>query len=158
MGNKIKYFIDKHYNDFKVKLMNCYSNIPFNEDVFHNTLIKCININDDNLEIKDIPKYIYEAFKLNSIRELLYHRNVKRDYTFDLDNIKKYYYDTKLDYKNIINIINKKFGDNLTNLFYKWRCEGFTIAELEKQFNVNDLYYKFRKIRLFLNKLKNEMI
>lgn len=86
---KFNEWINHNYDSFKKKMIAYCSSkkMNFDEDVFHETLVKLIEKIEKNgmlqADDKGFENYFFKAFKRNIKREKQYARNAKRD-----DNIK----------------------------------------------------------------------
>ena len=78
----IDVYISKNYNKIKRLLLYEWhkkSLMEFDEDLFHNTLLNSLKtLSGCNLSEKEITNYIVAAFKSNTLRETLYHRNLMK--------------------------------------------------------------------------------
>lgn len=121
-----------------------------NEDIFHDTIIKCNDklndkLNDNPMTDSDMKSYLFKSLKTNGIREESYARNKNRE---DEDRIPidaeyNAYNDFTLD--EIYEFVKKEYGDDMLDAFKK-RLSGYTISELEKETNKKGLNYMINKI------------
>lgn len=149
-------FINNNYDQEKNKLKNLcgkFNTILFDEDIFHDTIIKVNDIIDCHHYSKDVyEKYMCSSFRTNLVREKLYHRNSMAEHTFNFEGIEPFthpYVDSIIDLDIVINILNKKFGKGLTLFYIDW-LSGYDIKEAMKKHNVNSGYYYIEKITSFI--------
>lgn len=117
-----------------------------NEDIFHDTIIKC----DKLLEGKDINEdemksYLYKSLKTNGYREAEYYRNKEKLNCEIPDFNEPSTQETQYDLKQIQTYIRDKYGQDMLDIINK-RMEGYTIKELEESTGKKGLNYKINKI------------
>lgn len=147
--------INKKYDHIQ-KVLKCEwfkSHIePFDEDLFHDTLYKCIEKMKERECIEsEFLNYIFIAFKYNVIRETMYHRNSMKIDT-EITYIGDCTQNQSMDYELITNAIREKFGDILCEAFIDW-VNGNKITNIESETNIKSIHYKFKKIKEWV---KNE--
>lgn len=151
----IRDFIQQNYDKLRKQLSyewyKMKGNAQFDADIFHDTLMKTIY----NLENEDVDgsiyAYIKQAFINNVYRESQYSYNKQRTEVEDMNNIDIYetYQQCNIDINNLVNNIKRAFGKQTTICFILW-CKGYTIAEIQKHYGINNLYHKFSKIKNFI--------
>ena len=76
-------FIANNYNKIKSNISKesiKKLNVELDEDIFHDTLLKCVKTcNKLDLTIDQLSSYIFISYKTNYLRELEYARNKNRD-------------------------------------------------------------------------------
>lgn len=117
-----------------------------NEDIFHDTIIKC----DKLLEGKDINEdemksYLYKSLKTNGYRETEYYRNKEKINCMSPEFNEPPVQETQYDLKQIQTYIHDKYGQDMLDIINK-RIEGYTIKELEESTGKTGLNYKINKI------------
>ena len=147
-------YISKEYKTLK----KCFrsqckkSGLEFDEDIFHDTIIHCFD--KPNIDISNIKNYLFCAFKQNLLRDKQYFCNsmhvdteeyVVTDIPFDCT-------ESLVEYNDIIQILEKKFGKELINI-YKEHLDGYSIRELEEQYNIQNLNYKLKQIKQYALKV-----
>lgn len=126
----------------------------FNEDVFMDTIIKCDNkLKGKNLKYDEIIKYLWMAFKNNTLRELNYFRNNSTD-VFP-ENLLEEPKDNTLFYK-VSRIIIDEFGVDMYKAFIL-HANGVTYNELDNMYDIPDIKYVFRKIREYVREKLGEV-
>ena len=142
-------YIEKNYDNInRVLVYEWYkkNTSEFDEDLFHSTLMNSLKtLSGCNLTEKEMKNYIMAAFKANSIRETLYHRNsmkVDTEITYLGESIET----DDLDYERIMLSVEKTFGIELCDAFRLW-TEGYTIKELEEKLNKPQMTYQIKKIK-----------
>lgn len=118
----------------------------FDEDVFHDTIMYLI-INSERFTEATIYNYIIHSLKVNFIRELQYARN--RTCSDVPDTV--VYCDTHdIDMSIIINKIENKFGEDLSNC-YLLHKEGYTIDEIKANYpHITSLRKKIKTIENYI--------
>lgn len=161
IDTSIKYldYIANHYSEIRnniekesIKKFGC----EIDEDIFHDTILKCLKTNNKLDLTKDkLINYIFISYKTNYLRELEYARNKNRDdiEVSNLDNIDndRYY----IDYNNIKNIIINKFGKKEWSLFEDY-IYGESIQDISKENSEKGLYYRFNKIKAYAKQYINK--
>lgn len=117
-----------------------------NEDIFHDTIIKC----DKLLEGKDINEdemklYLYKSLKTNGYREAEYYRNKEKLNCEIPEYNEPPAQEAQYDLKQIQTYICDKYGPYMLDIINK-RMEGYTIKELEESTGEKGLNYKINKI------------
>ena len=148
-------FINDNYLYIKSKI-SIASKAKFNEDVFHDTVLKSYDLLVDNKI--DIPNetnamaYLYSAYRLNVYRYRLYSNNKPK---LEIEETHKIY-DNGAEYKCDIILIkeklNSKFDNKIIDIFLE-HLAGSSINHLQEKYNINNLKYKFKLITSYI---KNE--
>lgn len=154
-------FVGKHFNELKGKFTTQIRKIgfDFNHDVFYDTMLKCNDkITDTNTLDEEMENYFWIAFKNNTMREFNYSRNkltegeeAITDEVLGTTEDDVYTDFSYSDYENVSKMIIKEFGVDLYKLF-ALHANGTEYKDLVKESEVNDLKYKFRKIRDYVRK------
>lgn len=125
-----------------------------NEDVFHDTLIKCMetltNETIEQMDEKALMNYTYIAYKTNMFREKQYYRvkNVVPLTTKHDQPTNTYSLSENWDIsEKIQNYIIQKFGQELFEQYCAWIIDEKSISEIENTYNTTGLYYKFKKLK-----------
>ena len=148
-------WIAKMYNELKDGLnkesQKCWSK-PLDEDVFHDTIIKCIETCKENeLTVQQLKNYIFISYKRNYLRELEYARNKNRSELpegFDIEVTDKF----NLDYEFVKDRVIEIFGENEWKLFEDY-IYGSKVSEIERENHEKGLYYRFNKIKNYIKRL-----
>lgn len=156
----IDVYISKNYNKIKRLLLYEWhkkSLMEFDEDLFHNTLLNSLKtLSGCNLSEKEITNYIVAAFKSNTLRETLYHRNLmKADVEIDITNLGETIEMDDLDYDRIMLSIEDKFGKELMVAFKMW-TEGYTVKEIEGSLDKTQMTYQIKKVRDWVHETYSE--
>lgn len=133
-------------NDFITKNYSRLAKLCPDEDIFHDTLIKCITHYDG---VSEPENYIRHAYKINTIREKQYSYNKCRS---DAEIPESHYSESFAELDNILSILNSNFNNTLVSLYIKHK-EGEPVDKLEQNYNMKSLYYKFKAIDNFISKL-----
>lgn len=122
------------------------------EDIFHDTIIKCGDIltDDKTMEMseKSIIDYTYIAYKHNMLRSKNYIHN-KNTVIIDIDetipdNGSTDYWDMRCEIKDFI---VENFGEDTFEECCQWIIDRKSVQEIEAEHNDKCLYYKFKKIK-----------
>lgn len=143
-------FIANNYNKIKSNISKesiKKLNIELDEDIFHDTILKCIKTCDKlDLTVDQLSNYIFISYKTNYLREQEYARNKNRD-DIDLSLIDDCKPDKlDIDYEKMKYIIIDQFGDNEWKLFEDY-IYGASISDISKENRETGLYYRFNKIK-----------
>lgn len=151
MNNEFMETIAPHFDDIKKKFKKNIEkmNLEFNEDIFSQTIENC-NKKLHNVSEDDAVKYLWKAFRNNTLRELQYLKN-KNTINKILDDVIQTDYEVNEDFNEISKLIINKFGDELYQLF-ALHANGKPYRELEKMSIIRNLKYKFRRIREYVKK------
>lgn len=156
-NNDINDYINKNYDNLKKILKKEYRKLEtneFDEDIFHETLIKCIDIfkTKESFEENDFIPYLVASFKTNVIRNTHYHSNSMRS-NVDIENIdNEIIYKDNIDFNIILEDIKTTFGVENYDKFMDW-LENKTIQEINEAYNCKNSRYIIDKIK---NYLKNQ--
>lgn len=152
-------FISENYELIKKSLKRDLRNnksLNFDEDVFHDTILKCmekhseINFNNDD----EFIAYIIVSFKTNLKREKLYAVNSKR-YDGEIEDFASEFRDNNNNNSNIdINLlmdkIFEKFGEDTKNKAYDSIVCQMTIQEINKKYKCKNARYTIDKVKIFI--------
>ena len=161
------------FKSFKDKIMKLSqkNNIEFNEDVFMDTIIRCLStFPTENVTPIDVEKYFWKAFKQNSFSN--FSRNKFRDtVNFDVfgDGLINEEYNADID--EIVDLIKaeveREFGGVICDAWILHVCYDYTYEDLEKRgYEGLNLHNEFRQIKRHIcnkvvkknNKLKTLLI
>ena len=155
-GQSFLEYIGENYYNEKAKLEKIcqrYNNMLFDEDIFHDTIIKVSeSLKSRCLMSKAYDAYMEKSFRTNLIREMLYHRNSKTDHGFNFDIIQPYtdsYIESVIDFDMVIEIMNNSFGKSLTLFYIDW-LSGYDIKEAMKRHDVKSGYYHIKRMTNFI--------
>ena len=146
-------YIEANYDNIKTLIKKEWykmKHIKFDEDIFHNTLIKCMEkFNSPNFNENDFMAYLVSSFKTNTIREDSYFTNSKRD-DKDVMTIKKEIFDNcSIDIDNLLSDICETFNREYCDILIDW-LDGCTIKELNQLYNKKNCRYIIDKIRKYI--------
>ncbi len=150
-------FLEDNYNTEKDKLKKIcsgFNNILFDEDIFHDTIIKIDSTLNRNLKDNEYHKYLCKSYRTTLVRDKLYFRNSMTDHTFDFDGIEPFtrpYVDATIDLCNVINILDKKFGVGLTKFYVDW-LSGYNIKEAMSINNIDSGYYYIKQMTDYIRR------
>lgn len=148
-------WIAKIYNELKEGLdresRKCWSK-PLDEDIFHDTIIKCIDTCKENeLTPEQLKNYIFISYKRNYIREQEYARNKNRSDLpegYDISILD----DINIDYEFVKKKVIEVFGEDEWRLFEDY-IYGSKVSDIERDNSEKGLYYRFNKIKNYVKKL-----
>lgn len=152
----LKNYIDKNYEVLKTLAQREWYKTKctdFNEDTFHDTLIKCMDKFNNSSKFSDFIPYFIKSFRINIIRESLYHINANRYDCMD-DDIKDVLYESHIenviDYNTLLSDVCEKFGRTQCEMFEDW-LNGFNIRELNEMYGLTTARYIIEKIRRYVS-------
>lgn len=148
-------FISDNYENIKRNLKKGLTTYIFDEDIYHDTLLKCMLLNID-LTDKEMYNYIFIAFKTNLNREANYHRNTMTDRMDDNDTETFFYsqdFVSLMDYNGLLSCLHRHFKDTDVQCFEKW-VHGHPIREIEESFHVSGMTYRINLIRKYISDKK----
>ena len=149
-------YINANYDNLKHILMcewRKISKAPFDEDIFHDTLLKCMSA-FENKPIKndgEFKAYLVSAFKNNIFRDKAYHRNAK-SMDIDVEAIQIPINPiSNIDKDIIIEAVKKRFGEIPSQQFEDW-MNGGTIQRINTKYNCTNARYTIENISKFVFK------
>ena len=148
-------WIAKIYNELKEGLnresRKCWSKL-LDEDIFHDTIIKCIDTCKENeLTPEQLKNYIFISYKRNYIREQEYVRNKNRSDLpegYDISVLD----DINIDYEFVKKKVIEVFGEDEWRLFEDY-IYGSKVSDIERDNSEKGFYYRFNKIKNYVKKL-----
>jgi hypothetical protein len=148
----IEEFITSEYKKLKSLSMRIWYNMKngdFNEDVFHDTLVRCMeSLKEKELEHNEYLMYFASSFKRNSIRNTKYACNKnKEDIDINTHDIPHTYYDT-MDYDWMMSKLEVEFGKDNMLIFNDW-IDGNTVNELNEKHSRTNCRYLIDKMRQY---------
>lgn len=148
-------YIASHYNEIKhcvdLESIKTFGH-ESNEDIFHDTILKCMSCSGKLLSESQIKNYIFISYKTNFKRELDYARNKNRDEDVELQDLDELDFDRSLiDYNTIKNLVIDKFGEKEWILFEDF-IYGSSIQDICKECKEKGLYYRFNKIKAYVKR------
>ena len=147
--------VNEHYKEIK----NCFilnvskMKMIFDEDVFHDTIIKCGEIyKDDANDYKKIKAYLWVSYKTNLINKL---ERTKKMESFeelvDFDIIDEEYIPEMDEMMDIVQYeLYQEFDADIVNIWFKHIMENKEYDELEEESGINNIHYQFKKIRKYI--------
>lgn len=136
-------FIASNYDDIKCVIkFNCIKRkVTWSEDVFHDTILKCLE------KVVDLPNYIgyiVKAYRNNLINNDKHENRM----TYVSETPETPYENTgcKYDVDAIYRILISQYGEELIQLFKMWLV-GYSVREIEEMSHKTKLTYQFKKIK-----------
>ena len=160
-NNKVNAFfhnVEPRFESFKkkIKKLSNKNDIIFDEDVFMDTIIRCMEtFSTENASDSDVDNYFWIAFKQNSFSN--FSRNKFRNtVNFDEygDNVFDDDYNSDIDeiVDLIKNEVNDKFGEEIYQAWMLHICDGYTYEELEQYgYKGLNLHNEFRQIKRYIS-------
>lgn len=144
--------VGEHYDEIKTKLkINAQTiKMPFDEDVFHDTIIKCSEIyKDDVNDYKKVKGYLWVSYKINILNKTQRTRHMENiDELVDFDIIDEEYVSEMDEFYDLVKEeLMKVFDEKIVNLWFEHVCNGKQYDEIE---GVNNVHYQFKKIRTYI--------
>ena len=144
----------KSFED-KIKKMANANNIEFCEDVFMDTVVKCMDT-FPTMEPKesDIDNYFWVAFKQNSISATTRNKFRNAIDIDDADDIEDVQYNEDIDtIADVINdAIKSEFGEELYRAWNLHVCENYTYTDLNDcGYGHLNLHNAFKKIKRYVH-------
>jgi len=151
MDNFMEY-MGKNYTSIKKQLQQ-YKN--FDEDVFHNTIIRCNEIADENVlkfrSPNDMYRYFIGAYKTNLLREKMYYYQKNVTHPDEMtDNGAETGADAAVDITIINDDIRLTFGERLQQAYMRYVTENTSIAKLQKELGIKNLKQRFHDIKDYI--------
>lgn len=152
-NNNLFNYINHNYNKIKTLLKKEWYKIKqtqFDDDIFHDTLLKCIEKFDNtNFVESEFMAYIVRSFQNNTLRNDMYFINTKRDEK-EITTIKQTIeYKDSIDIDMLYNNISSKFSLVYCKIFSDW-LEGRTIKDLNQKYNKTNCRYIIDKIKQYI--------
>jgi hypothetical protein len=146
----IEDYVTREYHALKSLSKRIWNNLKigiFNEDVFHDTLLKCLEtLKRNDLNENEYLRYFSTAFKTNSLRQMKYAYHAQRT-DAELDELPLFSNDSStVDYNLLIERLNERYGNAQMNIFMDW-LNGYTIRELNERHSRNDCRYVIDRIK-----------
>lgn len=139
-----------------VKYWKSKSTDPFDEDIFHDTLINSINTCCRLQDKNEIFSYLKKAYYLNMIRESLYSRNLHVLRSSNERSLQEYIIikDNKLKsfIREIYEYIKKDKGKRLADIILDY-IHGYNYKELARKYNIKNIFQKALPIKDYMRGL-----
>lgn len=156
-GEQFINFVNDNYFDIKNKFLTATSLNTINEDIFHDTVLKCYDLlNEDKIDINNTQNamaYLFASYRMNLYRNRLYANNKPKMNLLEVDLECNNNIDYICDIHTLNTILIDKFDAKLVEMFFNFML-GDTIPNLQRKYNTNNLKYQFKKIRNYINTLK----
>ena len=161
LNDKVNAFfhnVEPRFESFKkkIKKLSTKNDIIFDEDVFMDTIIRCMEtFSTENASDSDVDNYFWIAFKQNSFSN--FSRNKFRNtVNFDEygDDISDDEYNSDIDeiVDLIKNEVKNKFDEEIYQAWILHVCDGYTYEELEQYgYKGLNLHNEFRQIKRYIS-------
>jgi hypothetical protein len=167
LNNKVNAFfhnVEPRFESFKkkIKKLSTKSDIIFDEDVFMDTIIRCMEtFSTENASDSDVDNYFWIAFKQNSFSNFSrnkFRNTVNFDDFGDVTINEEYNADIDEIVDLLRNEVEKEFGSQICDAWILHICYDYTYAELEKRgYEGLNLHNEFRQIKRYIhNKVLKE--
>lgn len=147
--------VSKNYKEIKSAfLANSHTlKMQFDEDVFHDTLLCCCKCyKDDTNDLKKVKAYFWVSYKTNMLKKALSNKPI--DYFEDMkefDMMDEEYVPEMDELADMVkNELELEFGEYVANLWLRHVVLDLTYEEIEKESNIHNVHYTFKKIRNFI--------
>ena len=157
-NNDLNQFINTNYHNLYKMLKYEWRKMEsseFDEDIFHDTLIKCMDkFNDRKFDENEFKAYITSSFKMNVIRSKQYY-DVSMKSDTDVETLDSTVtMQINCDFNTIINDIKEKFGNESCEKFLDW-LEDKSIKEINEMYNCKNSRYLIDKIKDYIKNKYN---
>lgn len=145
-----KTYISMDYHDIKLIVKrNCWNKgNRFDEDIFDETITKCLETIQEDNDQETFRGYVIKAYNINLARESQYSYNkCSCDAKMPDESIEYHDIDIGLIYEDLTN----KYGAELIGYFKEW-LSGYSVKEVEEMHGVQKLTYRFKKIKEYISK------
>ena len=134
------------------------SKLPFNEDVFMDTILCCAeNCPDECCTDASVDNYFWVSYKHNMFNNEQRNKfNDAEDIDNIDDNIATTQYNNDIDYivDMIYESVEYTFGKNIASAWLLHVCDGYSILELEQMgFDTQNITNEFRKIKKYVENI-----
>lgn len=147
--------VNEHYKEIKKSFILNVSKLKmsFDEDIFHDTIIKCGEVyKDDTKDYKKVKAYLWVSYKTNLINKL---ERTKRMESFEeltnFDIIDEEYIPEMDEMMDIVQYeLYQEFEADVVNIWFKHILENKDYNELEAESGIHNIHYQFKKIRKYI--------
>jgi hypothetical protein len=73
----------------------------------------------------------------------------------DVDVPEEKFIESEIDFKLVVEVLKKEFGDKLTEIYIDW-LKGYKVTELIEKYNVKSCYYHIGKMTEFIQNYLNK--
>lgn len=147
--------VSGHYQEIKQSfILNINKlKLDFNEDVFHDTIMKCAETyKDDANDYMKVKAYLWVSYKTNLINKL--ERTKRMDYFEELGDVDITHEEYVPEMDEMMDIVRyelyQEFDADIVNLWFKHIVENKEYKELEKESGIHNIHYRFKRIRKFI--------
>lgn len=129
------------------------ADLPFDEDVFQDTLIKCnATYKDDTTDLEKVKAYLWMAFRTNTIKMLSRQKHMEELSSVPYLDIESEEYMVEMDEFVVMvkDELYDKFGPELSDIWLRHAAMGDTYDELKNDSPVENIHYQFKKIRKYI--------
>ena len=147
--------VAEHYNEIKKSfIVNAQAlKMEFDEDIFHDTLLKCsVTYKDDIDDFKKIKAYLWVSYKINVLNKLQRTKHMENiDELIDFDIIDEEYV-PEIDemFDMVREELTLEFGEYITNIWFEHIVLEKEYEEIEEEYGIKNVHYQFKKIRKFI--------
>lgn len=149
----INYVVSNSYNRIRTCAKNewkKYHASTFDEDLFHDTIIKCMETLDKKeLQENEIMAYINSSFKTNILRDTQYARNIKKNEDDPYQIVIPISDKPKIDIDIVREDIANVFTESESDMFNDW-LDGMTIKEINEKYESSKARYIIDRIKEYI--------
>ena len=136
-------------NEVKVYWLNK-SGESFSEDIFHDTIINCINTCSKMNSIDEIYRYVCRSYYINMLREKKYYRNLmESEIDIDIEYNDESY---KALRQELYEYVSKDKGKRTADIIHDY-VDGYTFDELVEKYNIKNIHKKAGPLKQYMKQL-----
>lgn len=125
----------------------------FSEDVFHDTIVNCVNACCKMMSIDEIYKYVCKSYYINMLREKKYHKNImESEIIIDAECNDESYEAFR---RELYEYVSKDKGKRIADIIHDY-VDGYTYDELIRKYNIKNIHKKAGPIKQYMKRLIEE--
>lgn len=142
--------------------------MEFNEDIFHDTLLRCsVTYRDDVNDFKKIKAYLWVSYKINVLNKMQRTKRMENIDELEGFDIIDEVYNPEIDelFEIVRTELYDKFGEFITDIWFEHVILEKEYEEIEEEYDIKNVHYQFKKIRKYIrteipkkNKKFNEIV
>lgn len=127
--------------------------MEFNEDIFHDTLLKCsVTYRDDVNDFKKIKAYLWVSYKINVLNKMQRTKRMENIDELEGFDIIDEVYNPEIDelFEIVRTELYDKFGEFITDVWFEHIILEKEYDEIEEEYGIKNVHYQFKKIRKYI--------
>jgi hypothetical protein len=127
--------------------------MEFNEDIFHDTLLKCsVTYRDDVNDFKKIKAYLWVSYKINVLNKMQRTKRMENIDELEGFDIIDEVYNPEIDelFEIVRTELYDKFGEFITDVWFEHIILEKEYDEIEEEYGIKNIHYQFKKIRKYI--------